>query len=401
MKKLLSLLVLLAGTTGTVLSQDGYCDYCELPNQSATYKKFNSRYINHRHTVTLRKNNKIIVELVDIHDYDMLQDLGTVLQNFKTAMVPLRDSLDAGPSENIRVDYVKKINGINTVRIKKYPGDESLFIDNNSDISHLKIEQDTVNILLEKFVRTEYKGRTYERTRPVQLKLVLNSLSDIDSIILQSSAIQPFLDTMEKVTLSSKNADDYYYQTTILYTPYVKPSEARFGQIFSTYKGVLAPDATSWYPLTHYPSRIGAIVDIGAGLIRNTIAPVAEAGLEYRFSRIMMIDYIPILRASANCYFLFEKKADGSYQTNDNWFVNLEYGQLGMDRQHNYNFRKTTMGAGYLFRKNGSYFNGTTIKAFLSFSLGDQFVVVPEVIATDNFKKYFPGVTFKGFLFRD
>ncbi|RYD54790.1 MAG: hypothetical protein EOP56_18235 [Sphingobacteriales bacterium] len=401
MKKILSLLVLLAGATGTVLSQDSQCEGCPKSKPSKTTSSFDITNINHRHIVSLPKGNKMIVEMVYLEDYEMLQNINRTLTDFKNSLVPFHDSLDAGPSGTVRIDYLKSTTGNpNKIMIRRYSSNGDLFVENNGNISHLKIEQDTVNIKFEHIAKTMFGKASFHIPRPIQLKLILNNLNEIDSLI-KEDMLQHYIDTMSQVSQQSKLAKDLFYKTTILYYPGRSGKiQGMVGSRFMLYKGITSGE-DAYMQWIHHPKRIGAVVDVGAGLVRNTIAPVAEAGLEYRFSKKAMRDYIPMVRLSASCYFMFDKKADGNYQTNDNWFVNAEFGNIWVDDGKGQYFKKMTAGAGYLFKQRGTYFTGTTFKAFLNFPLGDQFVIAPEVIATNNFKGFFPGVTFKGFLFRD
>lgn len=404
MKKVLFLATLLCAVAPVISgAQDLECTFCGPKAQTKTQSNFNASYINHRHIVTLEKGNKMIVEMFNIKDYDVLNDVGGVLRSFREHLKPLADSLETVPSGHVRIDYsYSTAAAYRKIRIKKYTPDGDLFLTNEGEVARLKVEQDTVRILVEKKAYYAYEGVEYKNYRPVQLTLVLNNYTDIDGLIDNKATLQHFIDTMAKVATPKYKVWPQNYKTTINFHPYPNAPERFAGEYrFIFFDGILSDEYShiAWVSKYVSPRTFGFVADIGTGLTGSKLTPMAEAGIEWRRRSQRGGDML-MIKTSVTPYFIFDKRPNGKIELYDNWFVTAEAGMLTREENNAYIFKRKTIGAGYLVKANGNYLTGTTLKAFMHFPLTNQFVICPEVIVTDNFHKIFPAVTLKGFLNR-
>ena len=404
MNKIILVLTLTILSCSSSLAQDIECMFCHPQKKTKTEASFNATYVNHRHIVTLEKGNKMVIEMFNIKDYEVLDTALNILKQTRQALHTFKDSMQTTPSGHLRVDYSYATGtDYRKIRVKKYDSDGSVFLDKNGEISHLKVEQDTIRILIHKRASYTYEGTTYKNHRPVQLTFVLNNYTDIDSIITDYKSIQHFIDTMKSVATPKYKVNQYDYKTTINFHPYDGARERYSGKFrFIFYEGILTNEYSYliWDTKFVFPRTIGVVAEVGAGLLGENLATMAELGLEYRFRRERGSDFVTITSLNAAPYFTYGKNAAGNITVFTHLFVNAELGSLAKQNDVEHMFTRSTIGIGYLAYSNSNYLPGTTMKAFFDFRLKSQFVICPEVIFTNNFKTVFPALTFKGFLNR-
>lgn len=86
----------------------------------------------------------------------------------------------------------------------------------------------------------------------------------------------------------------------------------------------------------------------------------------------------------------FPERVENNITVNSNWFVNAEFawefGNIQKDR-------KNTFGIGYLLNNgNSQLFSGTTMRAFYNRKLNENISIQAGVIATENFKTFYPTI---------
>lgn len=86
----------------------------------------------------------------------------------------------------------------------------------------------------------------------------------------------------------------------------------------------------------------------------------------------------------------FPERIDGNVKVNSNWFVDAEFawefGNVQKDRRN-------TFGVGYLLNEgNSELFSGTTMRAFYNRKLNKNISLQVGVIATENFKTFYPTI---------
>lgn len=94
--------------------------------------------------------------------------------------------------------------------------------------------------------------------------------------------------------------------------------------------------------------------------------------------------------ASITNTFFFPERIEGNVKVNSNWFVNAEFSWDMSDPKSN---SKNLVGVGYLLNDDKSQlFNSTTVKAFYRRQLNKVISIQVGVVATENFKTFYPTV---------
>lgn len=367
---------------------------------SRTELNFNSQseFIQHKHMVSLEKGVKIIFEISDIRDYDVIQNLDSIVSEVNRDISFYKDSLSGDDYQNVRIDYVADNSYKNRqMRFTRYPHTSYIFIQKKGELSKLKIEPDTIRLriyrafTLDNITKGEYKRQSFRTTFPVQVTILLNNFTDLETLRSETD-LNKMIDTISKFTAprTSREKRGYWsYKTTAQmdYKQNNKASNVRMQYGFPNEYGYIRE-----------PGRhLNFYGNIGVGLVRNKLAPMGEAGLEYRWYWVKGEPNYASVAIFTAPYFLFEKNIDGTYHTYDSWFINAAVGEFAEMKNVGKGDQKMFMGVGYLVNPNGMAFRNTTMKLFMSIRLMNVITVAPELIATDNFKSIFPGITVKVF----
>jgi hypothetical protein len=355
----------------------------------ATFTMFDE-WIQHRHKAMLAPGNSITVELSAHKDYELLQDLEGTLRDMTSSLYFMADTVRDCPQCNYRVDYLINSSGMKSYRIRKYlPQGTFLYQKGGSDLKPFKPEADTVHLLL---LGAVSKGWDFYSGR-AQVTFILNRYSNLDSLLSQKGRINAIIDTFRTISAPRKAHEkkrSFGYSTTISITKNWKDS----GKSYVSFIKGLKTDGSYIWPTKAFNAQ----ANIGAGFVRDRLAPEAEIGLLYYLPTTRDQEQKFFIGLYASGYFVFPKGDDGKYMVHDNWFLNAEFGDNGSSSTlSDINLSKLTLGVGYLVSRKGEYFTGTTVKAFMNIRLKHMISVSPEIIATDNFQQIFPGVTLKIF----
>jgi hypothetical protein len=367
----------------------------EAMSKSKTERTFNMdpQEVNIRDFVTL-KNAKMILELRWLEDYKEFGNMDSLLRGFMNDIAFYKDSLKVNPTAHVRIDYVLNSEySFKKIRFKQYNADGNIFMAQNGDISKLKFEQDTVRIIIQKSIRGVKAGEVGPCGYPysIQATFLVGNYTDIDRV-LANKDLEGVMGTLEKESQSASNKDVVYHKPmSIIYDPYYTSSSR-----LQRYKRLLANEYDLYSP--NVTDRLVIDAGLGAGLIRNTLAPMVDMGLTIqRYARHgRYLDY-NFLSVSVSPYYVFERNNEGNFSVKDNWFVNATIGSVYKQGAFGWLGKKGDFGVGYLFSQKGNYFKNTTMKVFTEIQLIKGLTVVPELIATDNFKQIFPSFTVRIF----
>jgi hypothetical protein len=132
---------------------------------------------------------------------------------------------------------------------------------------------------------------------------------------------------------------------------------------------------------THEDFGLGIILGIGAGLVRSQVVPEIATGIAYRFPR--KTAYVGL---KFTFHYFFDRRTDGNYGMDINTFMSAELGDKFKSGH--------SLSIGYLIHRRGDYFKGTTLKFAISSGTPKigKLRLVPELIVTDNFRVWFPGI---------
>ncbi len=386
-----TVLILLIGLQGSLFAQ-----------KSPTERTFSiyREYVNIRDFVHT-PNYDMVLEMDNVNDFTRLKRLDSILEQLQSEIAFYKDSL-RDYSGNVSIDYVIDVDhDYRAIRFRKHIPNGETFVHKDGEPSRLKIEQDTVNLIMRvkgAEILSHLKGKpkkniAFSPQYYVQITLKLNNYSDIGKVIADRKRLRHIVDTIEAATLKNKDvvAHPHINQSTVVYSMYTDGRES-----VESYKGILqSPYPTPW-GLGNRRDKLVFDINAGIGLIRNTLTPMAEAGISlYNRRGYNQTDYNTYITLSVSPYFFFHQAADGRFYTYDNWFVNLSAGGAG--EFLGVKAKLLMGGVGYLFAAKGNYFKNTTMKAFMTIKVKDGFTVSPEIIFTNDFKQIFPGITLKVF----
>lgn len=123
----------------------------------------------------------------------------------------------------------------------------------------------------------------------------------------------------------------------------------------------------------------------GVSLVRNTLCPNADVGLQFHFKSEE--DMVPFIRLSMNTFMRFEEKPDKKFQEYSTGFVNAELGfQSNEQNQLNKNFL-LSIGFGYKLNTYEKLYRDPSMdnrmyKLFFNYSLGNSIILQPEFISS-------------------
>ena len=402
-KKIFIAALIMISLTGRLFAQnDGESYFEKMRPKNKTEEVFgmSKYYVNIRDFVHL-KDAGMMLELNNVADFNRIKNLDSILNQFRKDIAFYKDSLEKYPG-NVRIDYVlQDDHDFREIRFKKYKPDGDMYVNNTGDVSRLKVDDDTIRIIMHvhgeeyEFMKKMSIKDTNFRYRPwytIQVAIWMNNYSDVDKLIADKSMLRHCMDTLQATKGKKTVSSPFRNPSSTVYRPYQVGVRR-----FTTYPAsILKSETVSPWNISNRKNHISLGLNVGAGLVRNTIAPMGEIGLTYTNHRAYRNDdYFTFMSLSMTPYFFFDRSADGQFFIKDNWFANFQIGSpgdlLGLKT------KLLTMGVGYLVVENGNYFKGPTMKAFMTLRLKEAVTISPEIIFTNNFKQIFPGITLKVF----
>ena len=376
------------------------CAQCDDMNETPADRIFNtSKYLmRHRHVAYLENGNKMTIELFYLDDYATLKNIDSLVRTVMQEIAFYKDSLDDLGTDNVRIDYAyTRDNRFKKIRFKRYNAGNS-FASLNGNVSALKLNQDTIRIKISNEEAHIYRcpsaaerWKQAEKTHPVQITFVLNSYSDINELAKRGvlNRIKDTFITRVNAENSLKNSSRY---STIFYSPYAQED------LFVLKKDYLLSDEgeEGSRAMLAKSDVITGTFAVGAGLVRNKIAPNLNFGLSLNIRKPGTNDDYKMYGVHASPYYFFNKQYDGKYRTYISWFINASYGNIYSSKSDS-KFNEVSFGLGYLINPDGAIFQKQTVKGFFNFVFRNNLAISPEVIATNNFRNIIPAVSFRFF----
>ena len=392
-KSFLCLGLTMLGLAGQVLAQtENLTERQKDLLRTKTDKTFNvkDRQVDIKDIVQL-KQGKMILSMLNVKDYENFRNLDSILMNFRRDIAFYKDSLDAVAGGHVRIDYVISPEySFKKIRFKKYDADGVIYINRTGEVSKLKLEQDTVRIIVEKLLYQSKCTLPYA----IQATFILDNYTDVDKIIADRVELRRILDTLEQVSQNKKAKQaepSHFPQFSIVYNPYYTG-----GKNFNRYSWIVT-DENKPYNTRHKGNFLTVDANIGAAIVMNTFTPQAEIGISYNQTWGVGRKEYSFYRLFTSSYYFFGRDANNNLLVQDNWFINAVVGSQYEDVAATWMGQVVDFGVGYLYAQKGNYFKGVTMKVFTDIRLKKGITLSPEFIMTNNFKQIFPGLTFKVF----
>lgn len=153
-------------------------------NSPAAGKVFElpSHSITQRFRIDLGKGNGLFVELGGMSDVYRLSNIDSFLLVFIGDMKAFHDSL-SDPMTTKRIDYVIDAAGGKKIRIRQSKAPDATFLLDKEGPAALKLNQDTINILLLSAAPSGGKGAQVEGIRYDRLGFVINRYEELEGMV--------------------------------------------------------------------------------------------------------------------------------------------------------------------------------------------------------------------------
>ena len=345
-----------------------------------------------RDIVQLRQG-KMVLSMLYVKDFESFTNLDSILVNLRKDIAFYKDSLDAAGAGHVRIDYVISPEySFKKIRFKKYPTDGDIFIDRSGEVSHLKLDQDTVNIIFEKLL---YKSRC---TVPYDIKatFIVDNYTDIDKIAADKMELHRIIDTLarESQNKSDKQGKPSHFPCmSIIYNPYFGSNGS-----FKKYYGRIVDDKVkdgTQHNKWNKGQTLTLAGALGGALTLNSLTPYCEAGLTFTSYKGNVYRQTNFFKLYASSYYFFDRDLNNNLLVRDNWFVNASIGSAWEKSVPGWVGNVADFGVGYLFAQKGGYFKNLTMKAFTDIHISHAITISPELMGTNNFRQIFPGITVK------
>jgi len=326
--------------------------------------------VNRRFYIDLDKGNKLTIELTDITDLQKIANIDSLLKVFANDLTPLKDSL-SDPLTSKRIDYVTDAQGRKKIRIVKYPSKGDNYLLNNGELSSLKINQDTINII-GVIANPPKPQQKISRSNPryYHLLFYLNNFDELAGYM--NGALTQKIETIQNRVNG---------QWPILKgggSHYLKPDKTIVADKPKGFTSSGTGDFLAgqfWVNVQNYKAYFVPSFSLG---LRLTVT-----------NRERTFKWEPGLYWEP--HFLFGKDAQGKLRTYRNDFLTLTYGQGGTtdhDPRKDFSF-SAVFSLGYLVHKSGDFIEEGTFR----FGAGKLKLLKTTIEPSIYFDHFFKGVT--------
>ena len=351
------MLVLLISSTGKPYAQNNSDKTFELASSQVTRIFY----------IDLDKGDKIKLELIDMDDLDAIGNLDSILRVFVQDIELLQDSL-ADELQNKRIDYITDASGKNKIRIQQFPPKGSSFMVNQGSVAAMKLEQDTVYILL---TAPGGPGRPFKRSTPgfhyYRIGFFVNNLGNLANYMngrLQNS-IEKLKSNATGKWVSGKDGLMY----------------SKADKSISSHKvrGQVAPSDYLTFRISadaqNYKNYFVPSLSLGIVIVTNR----NEIKREYSFT--------------GESHFTFERDADNNLQTFRSGFLTLGYNQTNTGVKKSMLGLQPAFSFGWLARQRGNIYEKNTFRiGFGKATIGNTLKLEPIIYFNDFFKGVTPGI---------
>jgi hypothetical protein len=323
MKNFIVTMLALLGILGNLCAQYGVT-----ARVSRTFTGISADHIQNRFWIDLGKGNRLGLELEDDQDLEKFANIDSLLIVFLADMKPFTDSLSDPLSWHL-IDYVVDAGGKKKVRLQSFHPAASSFLLDQGEPAALRLEQDTIRIVLEYPAAT---GRRHDGIRQDRLSLYLNNYHEMANYITGG--------LNERIRWLQKNKNGYWVRDHGVYRAEKEPS-------------ISAPMPAGYVAASK--DQLYTIIQVNAGNYKNYFAPSFSLGLGLSFqreesTRKLMFMWQPL--------FLFGTNAQGHLQTYRNEFVVIDlFRDWHKPRPAYYyiNF-DPSLSFGFMVRRSGDFF---------------------------------------------
>jgi hypothetical protein len=383
MKKRILLLLFIAGTVHVLPAQTSIRVSVPTPVSEWIFNYPAPNSNNVHFDFELGQGRKLSIEMAQLRQLNYLPSLDSLLLQVKKAMVPLQDSFKADGVVR-RIDYIGTEGRPPRIRIVNHSERPKSYSLVEGELVQLKTDSDTIRIALNTVTDEKINIRTPNgmterlRTYPFAITLVLNNVSDINSLpdstiskavnMVRSQAVKYLQPDAKK-----PNRNAYFYANFDLQTGKMHPIKERY--------------------------------EYGA---RNIFEPTVQMGLQYGRGDFISsvglgIQYIhgydptfgkSHLRLFWEPHFIFSRNAFNKLVSDRNDFITLQYTQMPTEKERKELYTIGNITLGYLAGRRGDFFEKNTFKMGLPMLAYGNLLFEPQYFFNKGFRNFSPSVKF-------
>jgi hypothetical protein len=328
MKKLLVTVLALLSILEKLCAQTRFAAESDATGRSSQlFTGVSGEHFESRFIIDLGKGNHLSLELEDKKDLEKLSNIDSLLLVFIADMKPFEDSLSDPLSWHL-IDYVVDAAGKKRLRFQSFLPTASSFLLDQAEPAALRLEQDTIRIVLE---YPAVSGRRHDGIRQDRLTLYMNNYHEIANYITGG--------LNEKVRWLEKNINGYWVRDK------------------NNYRAEKDPSISSALPagyITVSNDQLYSIIQVNVGNYKNYFAPSFSLGVGVSFkrqetTRKFMAIWQPL--------FLFGTNDQGHMQTYRNEFVIFNmYRDWNKPPHISYINFDPSVSFGFMVRRDGDFF---------------------------------------------
>jgi hypothetical protein len=307
------------------------------------------------------KGNSLCLELEDQEDLARFTNVDSLLMVFMADMKPFNDSLSDPLAWHV-IDYVTDAAGKKKLRLQTFHPQASSFLLDQAEPASLRLEQDTIRIVLEYPAST---GRHHDGIRQDRLSLYLNDYHQLSNYITGG--------LNDKIRWLQKNVKTYW---------------VRKGKIWQMEKDpvISAPQPAGYIAMAH--DYLSSEIRLNVGNYKSYFAPSFALGIGLHFNNKESVRTFAFLWQPM---FLFQTNAQGHLQTYRNEFLTVEISRDWKDKNPHMINLSPSVSFGWLVRRDGDFFEKNSYRLFLGHTklAKDNLILQPGMY----FHGFFKGVT--------
>ncbi|MBN9385721.1 MAG: hypothetical protein J0H74_33510 [Chitinophagaceae bacterium] len=320
-----------------------------------------------RFWIDMGKGNQLCLELEDQEDISRFTNVDSLLMVFLADMKPFNDSLSDPLAWHV-IDYVIDAAGKKKLRLQTFHPASSSYLLDQPEPAVLRLEQDTIQIVLE---FPESTGRHHDGIRQDRLSLYLNDYHQLSNYITGG--------LNEKIRWLQKNMRSYWVRT---------------GKIWQAEKdpAITAPQPAGYIAMAH--DYLSSEVRLNVGNYKSYFAPSFALGIGLHFNREESIRSFSFLWQPV---FLFQTNAQGHLQTFRNDFLTVEIAREWKDKNPHFIYLSPSISFGWLVRREGDLFEKNSYRLFLGHTklTKDNLYLQPGMYFHDFFRGVTPAVNIR------
>jgi len=329
--------------------------------------------INRRFYINLGKGNKLEIELTDITDLQRIANIDSVLKVFIENITPLKDSL-SDPLTSKRIDYVTDAQGRKKIRLQQFQPKGNSYLVNNGDLSSLKINQDTINII-GIITNPPKPSQKISLTHPRYYHLVFY-LNNIGELTGYMNGI-----LTDKITTIQTNVKTKW--------PLILGGSSHYLKKDNT----ISADKPNGFVPGGIGDYLEGLITVNVQNYKNYFVPSFSMGARLTFAnRDRTFKWEPGIFWEP--HFLFARDSIGKMHTYRNDFLTFTYGQGGItdhDSRKDFSY-SAVFSLGYLIHREGDFIDKNTFRLGAGKLKLLKTTIEPSIYFNNFFKGVTPGI---------